>query len=126
MNDEGINIQALQITPESLVRLIGLVEDGTINNTTAKDVLDEMLATGADPQAVVEDKGLAQISDTDALEALVDQIIADNPDEVQTYLAGKEGLLGWFVGQVMRETRGKANAQKVNKLFKEKLSALCE
>ena len=73
---------------------------------------------------IVEEEGLAQISDSTALEALVAQVIADNPDTVARYLDGKEGLLGWFVGQVMRETKGQANAQVVNDLFREKLGAI--
>jgi Asp-tRNA(Asn)/Glu-tRNA(Gln) amidotransferase B subunit len=85
-----------------------------------------MFETGGDPAEIVEAQGLAQISDSAALEALVAQVIADNPETVARYLEGKEGLLGWFVGQVMRETKGQANAQVVNDLFREKLGAIRE
>jgi len=124
MNAAGIEIEAVPVTAENLVALTRLVSEGTINNNTAKDVLDTMFETGGDPAAIVEEGGLAQISDSAALEALVAQVIADNPDTVARYLEGKEGLLGWFVGQVMRETKGQANAQVVNDLFREKLDSI--
>jgi aspartyl-tRNA(Asn)/glutamyl-tRNA(Gln) amidotransferase subunit B len=124
MNAAGIEIEAVPVTAENLVALTRLVSEGTINNNTAKDVLGTMFETGGDPAAIVEEGGLAQISDSAALEALVAQVIADNPDTVARYLEGKEGLLGWFVGQVMRETKGQANAQVVNDLFREKLDSI--
>jgi len=123
MNEQGVEIDALNVTPEGLAALIGLVEDETINQNTAKDVLAQMLQTGESAQAIVEAKGLAQISDEGALAALVDKVIAANPEPVASYLDGKENLLGWFVGQVMRETRGQANAQMVSEMFRERLEA---
>lgn len=124
MNETTTEVSAIRISPAMLVALIKLVEDGTINNTTAKDVFAEMFQTGNQPEQIVSDRGLAQISDTAALEALVEKVVAANPEEVRTYLSGKEGLMGWFVGQVMRETKGQANAGLVNKILREKLDAM--
>ena len=123
MNAEGIEIGAVRVAPEGLADLIRLVDEGAITATTAKDVLAEMFTSGRAARAIVEEKGLAQISDAGALAALVEQVIEENPGPVQSYLGGKEGLLGWFVGQVMRETKGQANAQIVNKMFRQRLEA---
>jgi aspartyl-tRNA(Asn)/glutamyl-tRNA(Gln) amidotransferase subunit B len=123
MNAAGIAIDAVTITPEALVALMGLVDDGTINLSTARDVFEEMFETGQRAHAIVEARGLAQISDEDALGTLVDQVLDENTDQVAQYLGGKEGLLGWFVGQVMRASRGQANAQMVNALLIERLNA---
>jgi aspartyl-tRNA(Asn)/glutamyl-tRNA(Gln) amidotransferase subunit B len=121
MNDSGIEIEAIKIAPPMLVELIKLVTDGAINNNTAKEVLGMMFETGQQAAHIVEERGLAQISDTAALEAIVDQVLNANPGQVETYLGGKEGLFGWFVGQVMRETKGQGNADVVNRLLKERL-----
>jgi aspartyl-tRNA(Asn)/glutamyl-tRNA(Gln) amidotransferase subunit B len=117
MNEAKLNIDAIQVTPAALVALIGLVEKQTINNNTAKDVLAEMFATGGAPAQVVESKGLAQISDDAAITAVIHQILDDNPEQLARYLAGEEKLRGWFVGQVMRHTQGKANPSLVNQLL---------
>ncbi len=124
MNLEGVEIDSIRVDPGMLVELLGLVTDGTINNTTAKEVLAKMFESGQSAAKIVEAEGLAQISDTGELEALVDQIVANSPDEVESYLGGKESLIGWFVGQVMKETRGQANAKLVNQLFRDRLNAL--
>ena len=123
MNADSIAIEDVKITSEQFAALLMFVEDGTINANTGKDVLTTMFSSGRDAADIVEAGGLAQISDTGALEVLVDQIIADNLGQVESYLGGKDGLLGWFVGQVMRETKGQANAQMVNALFRERLEA---
>jgi len=128
MNDQGVDIHRVSenAVPETLVKIIELTDKGTINNNTAKDILAEILEKGGDPAKIVKDRGLSQISDTDALVEIVERIIADNPDEVSTYVGGKDGILGWFVGQAMRETRGKANAGMLNDMFRERLDALRE
>jgi aspartyl-tRNA(Asn)/glutamyl-tRNA(Gln) amidotransferase subunit B len=126
MKEQGAEIADVKLTPQALVELLRLVENGTLNNTTAKDVLGEMFATGSEASVIVARKGLAQISDSAALEAIIDRVIANSPQEVATYLGGKQGLFGWFVGQVMRETRGQANTQIVNRVLREKLDALRE
>ncbi len=104
-------------TPERLGELIDLVQAGTISATAAKDVLSELFASEASPTAIVERRGLAQISDTTALEEVVAKVVAANPDLVAKYRGGKSGVLGALVGQVMRETRGRANPKLVNELL---------
>ncbi len=122
LNEANIPISAMRVTPEGLAELLRLVDKGTINRNTAKSVLQEMFETGKSAQAIVDEKGLAQVSDEDALVAIVEQVIADNPDEVRRYREGKKGLFGWFVGQVMKATRGKANPAVVRKLLEERLN----
>lgn len=124
MKTAEVEIDAVKVSPGALVGLIRLVESGTINNNTAKDVLGVMFESGQEAQAVVDERGLAQISDTAALAAAVEKVLAANPDQVQSYLGGKEGLFGWLVGQVMRETGGKANTALVNEMLKAKLDAM--
>ncbi len=121
LNEANIPITAMRVTPEGLADLLRLVDKGTINRNTAKSVLQEMFETGKAAQAIVDEKGLAQVSDEAALVAIVEQVIADNPDEVRRYREGKKGLFGWFVGQVMKATRGKANPAVVRKLLQERL-----
>mgnify|MGYP000021926879 CR=1 FL=1 len=123
MNTAGVEIGDVPVSPEGLVELMRLVEEGTINNNTAKEVLAEMSASGQGARQIVEARGLAQISDAAALEAVVERVIEQNPGPVQSYLNGKEGLLGWFVGQAMREMKGQANPQMLNQMFREKLEA---
>lgn len=117
MNEAKLSIDAILVTPAALVELISLLEKQTINNNTAKEVLAEMFATGSAPAQIVESKGLAQISDDAAITAVIHQILNDNPDQLTRYLAGEEKLRGWFVGQVMRHTQGKANPVLVNQLL---------
>jgi aspartyl-tRNA(Asn)/glutamyl-tRNA(Gln) amidotransferase subunit B len=114
-------IEETKMTPTALSELLTIVEKGTINQNTAKVVLGEMFQSGRAAAEIVAEKGLAQISDVNELGQVVDQVIAANPDPVAEYRAGKERLLGWFIGQVMKATRGKANPQLVTKLLKEKL-----
>jgi aspartyl-tRNA(Asn)/glutamyl-tRNA(Gln) amidotransferase subunit B len=97
--------------------MIALIDRGTISGKIAKDVLAEMFKTGASPARVVEEKGLVQISDTGALEEAVRAVLEAHPDQVAQYRAGNEKVLGFFVGQVMRATRGKANPHMVNELL---------
>ena len=117
MNEAKLSIDAIQVTPADLVELIGLVEKQTINNNTAKDVLAEMFSSGTPPAQIVEAKGLAQISDEAAIQSIIEQILNDNPEQLARYLDGQEKLRGWFVGQVMRQTKGKANPGLVNQLL---------
>ena len=109
------------VGPERLGELLDLVAAGTISATAAKDVLAELFTTEAAPTTVVERKGLAQISDASALTAVVDRVVADNPDLVAKYRGGKQGVLGNLVGQVMRETKGRANPKLVTDLLREAL-----
>jgi len=112
-----------KVTPAGLAGLVRLLEAGEINTRIAKDVLAEALQTGQDPVQIVQDKGLRQLSDAGALEPLVERILAANPDEVAAYRAGKTGLLGFFVGQIMRETKGQANPKLVQELVSRKLDS---
>ena len=101
--------------------LIDLITDGTISGKIAKDVLVIMFNSGRDAAAIVEERGLKQVTDTGTIEGEIDKVLAANPDRVTEYHDGKEKILGWFVGQVMQTTRGKANPQMVNQLLLEKL-----
>jgi aspartyl-tRNA(Asn)/glutamyl-tRNA(Gln) amidotransferase subunit B len=123
MNEHDQQIADIKTTPQDLVQLNSLVEQQTINNNTAKEVLAEMFVTGQAANEIVAARGLAQISDEDALAAIIVQILDENEDQVAAYLGGKEQLRGWFVGQVMRATRGKANPALVNKLLTQQLAS---
>jgi Asp-tRNA(Asn)/Glu-tRNA(Gln) amidotransferase B subunit len=105
------------VSPERLGELLDLVAAGTVSATAAKDVLAEMFSSDASPATIVDRKGLAQISDTAELEAVVGRVVAANPELVAKFRGGKRGVLGALVGQVMRETRGRANPSLVNELL---------
>ncbi|OGR34434.1 MAG: aspartyl/glutamyl-tRNA amidotransferase subunit B [Desulfovibrionales bacterium GWA2_65_9] len=121
LNQTGGRVADLKLTPQKLAALVRLVEEGAISAKSAKDILPELLTTGADPEELVKAKGLVQISDTSALEADVDAVLAENPKELADYRAGKTKLMGFFVGQIMRRTKGQANPAVVNQLLAEKL-----
>ncbi len=109
------------VTPEKGAELLALIGKGTISGTIAKQVLERMLETGDGAAAIVEREGLKQESDTGAIEAEIDKVLAANADKVEQYKAGKEALFGFFVGQTMKAMQGKANPQVVNELLKAKL-----
>jgi len=109
LNELGIDADKLTLSPEHLAQVIKMVDEGTINNATGKALLAKVQESGKPPAAIVEQEGLDQVSDDSALGAVIDKVLAEHPDEVSSYREGKEGLLGWFMGQVMRETRGKAD-----------------
>ncbi len=117
----AIRTGTCRVTPAGLAGLVKLLEAGEINTRIAKDVLAEAQESGTDPVEIVRQKGLRQVSDKATLEAIVDRILAQNPDKVAAYRAGKTGLLGFFVGQVMRETQGQANPQLLQELVSQKL-----
>ena len=122
LNREGAPpVAQAPVTPRHLAGMLDLVRGGTISSNIAKEVFEAMWATGKAAEAVVEEKGLRQITDTSAIEAAVDEVLAANPKEVEAYRAGKTKLMGFFVGQVMRATKGKANPQAVNELVARKL-----
>jgi aspartyl-tRNA(Asn)/glutamyl-tRNA(Gln) amidotransferase subunit B len=120
LNKQGRGIEEAPITPEQLGALLDLIADGTISGRIAKDVFAEMIETGIDAAAIVEKKGLRQMSDTGAIEAAVDAALAAHPAQVAQYHANPK-VLGFFVGQVMKATGGKANPALVNELLKRKL-----
>jgi len=121
LNDRGIEPAETKITPERLAALIILVEGGKINNNQAKQVFAEMFETGKAPETIVRERGFEQISDTGAIESIVDAVISANPEPARRYTAGEDKPLGFLVGAVMKESRGKANAQMVNELIRTKL-----
>ena len=121
LNAQEKTIQESPISAPDLARLLSLVEEGVISGKIAKTVFDEMARTGKPAKQIVEAKGLIQITDTEALEDVVLKIISNHPTEVDDYKNGKTKLLGFFVGQIMKETRGQANPKLVNEILKEKL-----
>jgi aspartyl-tRNA(Asn)/glutamyl-tRNA(Gln) amidotransferase subunit B len=123
MNEHKQTIDQVQVLPQELVELGELVAAQTINSSTAVKVLAEMFATGKTAREIVSERGLAQISDEEALAEIIAQILSENEAEVAAYKAGNEKLKGWFVGQVMRATRGQANPALANRLLTEQLSS---
>ena len=121
LNREGYDVTNAPIGAERLGGLIGLIADNTISGRIAKDVFEAMIESGKDAAAIVEEKGLVQITDTGAIEAMIDDVMAKNADKVEQYRSGKDKLFGFFVGQVMKATQGKANPALVNQLLKPKL-----
>ena len=121
LNNKNLEISESPISSKNLSKLINLIKDGTISGKIAKTIFELMMDSDKDPQKIVEEKGLKQESDPKALEALIDKVVVDNPDKVKEYKSGKEKLFGFFVGQVMKASNGKANPQLVNDISKKKL-----
>ncbi|MEK9751958.1 MAG: Asp-tRNA(Asn)/Glu-tRNA(Gln) amidotransferase subunit GatB [Rhodospirillaceae bacterium] len=121
LNAAGKDIAESPISPDHLGELLDLIADQTISGRIAKEIFDAMFETGRGAAEIVEEKGLKQITDTGAIEAAVDKVIADNPEQADTVRAGNDKAIGWFVGQVMKATGGQANPQMVNQLLKQKL-----
>jgi len=121
LNKKNLEIKNSPVSAENLGRLVDLISKDIISGKIAKDVFEIMAETGENPEEIVEKKGLKQVTDTSAIEAIIDTVIAANPDNVASYRAGKVNLMGWFVGQVMKQSHGKANPAMVNKLLKDKL-----
>jgi aspartyl-tRNA(Asn)/glutamyl-tRNA(Gln) amidotransferase subunit B len=109
------------VSAEQLGALIGLIADNTISGKIAKEVFAEMFATGKDAAKIVDEKGLKQVTDTGAIEKIVDEVLKENPDKIAEYKSGKDKLFGFFVGQVLKKSGGKANPGMVNDLLKAKL-----
>ncbi|MBP1990919.1 Asp-tRNA(Asn)/Glu-tRNA(Gln) amidotransferase subunit GatB [Paenibacillus eucommiae] len=122
LNANNLEPADVKLTGQGLGEMIGLIEKGTISNKIAKTVFKELLETGKDPKTIVEEKGLVQISDEGAIQAVVEQVIDANPQSVADFKAGKEKAVGFLVGQIMKETKGKANPGLVNKLIIESLN----
>jgi aspartyl-tRNA(Asn)/glutamyl-tRNA(Gln) amidotransferase subunit B len=118
-SEEGL--KNIKITPENYTELVGLVACGTINSSAAQVVLEEMYRTGGDPSQIITEKNLAQTSDAGELEKIVENILASNQQSVNDYKAGKENALKFLIGQVMKESKGKANPQVVEEILKKKL-----
>jgi len=123
LNEKNLEITESPISAGNLSKLINLIKDGTISGKIAKTVFEQMMEGDKDPKKIVEEKGLKQESDPKALEALIDKVIDDNRDKATEYKSGKVKLFGFFVGQVMKETQGKANPKAVNDLLKKALNS---
>lgn len=121
LNEDGIAIGDSPVTPEGLAALLARLDDSTISGKIAKTVFEEMWRTGKAADAIIEEKGLKQVTDTGAIEQIVDEVLAANADQVEEYRGGKEKVLGFLVGQVMKASRGKANPALVNELLLKKL-----
>ena len=122
LNNKKLSITEIALKPTTLAELIALIEDGTISGKIAKDILPELLTEGGSAKEVVERKGLIQISDTGALEAIIDQVLVANPKELEQYRNGKTKLIGFFVGQVIKQTGGRADPKVTNQLLAKKLN----
>ena len=118
----GKEISASPVKPEHLGELVALINKGELSGKLAKEILPKMFDTGEAPSAIMEREGLKQISDTGALEKIVDDALAANPKQVEQYRSGKTAVLGFLVGQVMKASRGQANPAAVNEVLKKKLS----
>ncbi len=121
LKDNKLDITQTKLTPESLAEMIKLIENGTISNKIAKEIIVELLEKGGNPKEIVDKKGLSVISDENELVAIVEKIINDNPSQVAAYRGGKDKLFGFFVGQVMKATQGRANPQIINEVLHKKL-----
>lgn len=119
LKEDHIEITETKLTPENLAELISLIEKGTISNNIGKQIIIEMLKEGTPATAIVEKKGLSQISDESAIKDIVEKVVSAHPNEVEAYKNGKTNLLGFFVGQVMKETKGRANPKTVNQFMRE-------
>ena len=122
LKENHIEITDTKLTPENLAELIGLIEKGTISNNIGKQILIDMLQTGEKASAIVEKKGLSQITDVDAIRKMVEEVVANNPNQVEQYKSGKTNILGFFVGQIMKATKGRANPKTVNEILLELLN----
>ena len=124
MNQAGVGIEDIEVEPQQLAALIKMVNNGEINQNTAKTVLVEMLQTGETAESIVEKRSLRQISDSGYIAELVKRVLEENPEQVATYLKGKQGLSGWFFGQVMRAAKGKADPQIVKQELERQLGEM--
>ncbi|MBU4261622.1 MAG: Asp-tRNA(Asn)/Glu-tRNA(Gln) amidotransferase subunit GatB [Proteobacteria bacterium] len=120
--EDGLDILAFPVTPENLAALLALIDKGTISGKIAKTVFDEMMKSGKDAQTIVKEKNLVQMSDEGDLIQIVQQIVQENPQQVADFKGGKTKLMGFFVGQLMQKTKGKANPKMANELFMQELS----
>jgi aspartyl-tRNA(Asn)/glutamyl-tRNA(Gln) amidotransferase subunit B len=124
VNEKSVGIGEFSIRPPYLSRMIDLINEGTISTKIAKEVFDEMLQSGQYPDSIVEKKGLRQVSDESEIGKVVEEVLESNPEEVRKYVGGKEKLFGFFVGEIMKKTRGKANPKVLNELLRQKLEKL--
>jgi aspartyl-tRNA(Asn)/glutamyl-tRNA(Gln) amidotransferase subunit B len=121
LKNDKVSVEQSKITPEKLAKLVELIDSGILNNRSAQEIFLEMTQADKDPEAIMQEKGLQQMGNTEELETIIAQIINENPENVAQYKAGKEKLWGFFVGQAMQKTKGKGNPQLINELLKKHL-----
>ncbi len=124
LNKDGKTITESPVKPSQVAKLVKLIDDGVISGKIGKQVFDILYQEGGDPEVIVKERGLVQITDTSQIEAVVDEVIKECPEEVKKYLSGKTKVIGFLVGQVMKKTKGKANPKLVNELLRKKLDAM--
>ena len=122
LETSGTPVQQCPIPPEEIGALIRMIEESKISGKQGKDVLVEMFKTGKTASAVVEEQGMVQVSDAGSIDPIVDEVIRANPNQVEQFKSGKESLFGFFVGQVMKASKGKANPKVVNERLRAKLA----
>ena len=122
LKETGKSIQDLPFGPGHIAALVVRIEDKTINGKIAKDLFSEMAQSGKTPDQIIDEKGLRQVTDTGAIDVAIAAVLTANPKELEGFRAGKDKLFGFFVGQVMKETKGKANPAVVNELLKKALA----
>lgn len=121
MNKQQLELNDLKVTPESLAKMTKLIEEGTLSSKLAKKVITELMKQGGDPEKIVKEKGLVQISDENQLREIITEILNENEQSIVDYKNGKDRALGFLVGQVMKKTKGQANPPMVNKILKEEI-----
>jgi aspartyl-tRNA(Asn)/glutamyl-tRNA(Gln) amidotransferase subunit B len=117
VNDAGVDVKDVSLSPESFAQLIDMTTDKTISGNSAKAVFNEMIKNGGDPAQIVKEKNLAQVSDEGFIQETIAKVLNDNPKEVEQYLAGKETIIQWMMGQVARATKGKADPNVAKELL---------
>ena len=124
LNDRHIALEQLPIGPDHIAELVNVLEAQTITSKQAKDVFAEMMENGKTPQEIIKEKGLTQVSDAGAIEKLVDEVFAANPQAIADWKKGKTNVAGWLMGQVMKKSHGKANPNQTTELVQKKLAVL--
>ncbi|HRT68584.1 MAG TPA: Asp-tRNA(Asn)/Glu-tRNA(Gln) amidotransferase GatCAB subunit B, partial [Bacteroidota bacterium] len=122
LSEKNITISQLELNPKFLAELVELLADNSISSRIAKDVFEEMISTKKSPKDIISEKGITQISNTNELEMIIKEIISNNQESVEKYKSGKKNVFGFFVGQVMKQTQGKANPQMVNQILEKYLN----
>ena len=121
LNNENLNIRDSKVSSDKLGQLVLRIEDGTISGKIAKDIFEKMWISGKEVDEIIKDEGLEQVTDDKQIEAMIDEVIKSNPEQLEQYRSGKDRLFGFFVGQVMQASQGKANPKQVNDILKSKL-----
>ncbi|MAU65259.1 MAG: Asp-tRNA(Asn)/Glu-tRNA(Gln) amidotransferase GatCAB subunit B, partial [Dehalococcoidia bacterium] len=121
LNEKNIDVEKSQLTPASLVKLITMLERNELNSNTAKTIFDSIYTSGGDPAEIAQEMGLIQITDSETIESAIDVVLNNNPEAITDYLQGKESVIQFLMGQVMKETKGKANPKMAIPSIKEKL-----